>query len=320
MGEFEEETYSTVFTALKHPIRRKILRVLSIGQHSFTDLQNSFNVNSPVLTYHLDAMKDLVSKTEDGKYRLSAMGEGAMALMERVEEPPKAESSATLNKSRRKVSLIQMFTVFGAIALVTAGLYLAAFTTVQTSYSLPYNSISAPTSAIIDGVLYKTNINLTLPPTQEMQDSGGSYVYVGFESPKEFTPGAYNIRLNYLQYSESERAYIVKTMDYSGKFTTSENRGGYAFMESLQVPFGGGFGGSINAPLNIVVGLWTNTTLDNAASQVRVEAPLSQSQGGYRYDQPYLDKALWCIGSGIVALVAILLLSILQIPRKIEYR
>jgi predicted transcriptional regulator len=90
MGEFEEETYSTVFTALKHPVRRRLLRTLSQGSQSFTDLQSAFKVNSAVLTYHLDAMKDLVCKTDDGKYSLSTMGEGALALMERVEEPPKA--------------------------------------------------------------------------------------------------------------------------------------------------------------------------------------------------------------------------------------
>jgi len=53
-------------------------------------MQNLFKVDSPYLTYHLDALKELVSKTEDGRYRLSAVGEGAMALMEEVEEPHRA--------------------------------------------------------------------------------------------------------------------------------------------------------------------------------------------------------------------------------------
>jgi len=110
MGEFEEETYSTVFAALKHPIRRKILRALSEGPGSFTEMQTSFNINSPILTYHLEALRDLVSKTEDGKYRLSATGEGATALMEKVEEAPKT-MSRIFPSTRRKLKY-KMWQIF----------------------------------------------------------------------------------------------------------------------------------------------------------------------------------------------------------------
>lgn len=94
MAEFEEETYSTIFAALKHPSRRKILRLLSEKPRSFTEMQNLFKVESPYLTYHLDALKQLVSKTENGRYRLSAVGEAAMALMRGVEEAPKKPTFA----------------------------------------------------------------------------------------------------------------------------------------------------------------------------------------------------------------------------------
>ena len=93
MVEFEEETYSVVFTALKHPIRRKILRVLAEGPRGFTDMQRIFNVSSPFLTYHLESLKELVLKTESGMYRLSNMGEGATALMEKVEERSEEHTS-----------------------------------------------------------------------------------------------------------------------------------------------------------------------------------------------------------------------------------
>jgi DNA-binding transcriptional ArsR family regulator len=170
---FEKETNSTVFAALKHPIRRKILRVLSEGSRSFTDMQNSFNVNSPVLTYHLEALRDLISRTEDGKYRLSATGEGAIALMERVEEAPKTTSRTVSPTGRRRVlSLFQLTTTILAITLLISGWYLASVSEIRTSYSLPYESFSRRTPPTINGVIYDTCITTLVPPTEEPVTNG----------------------------------------------------------------------------------------------------------------------------------------------------
>ena len=111
MAEFEEETYSTIFAALKHPTRRKILRLLSEKPRSFTEIQNLFKVDSPYLTYHLDALKELVSKTEDGRYRLSTMGEGAMALMRGVEEAPKKPAFALPLKWKSCIIVLALSTI-----------------------------------------------------------------------------------------------------------------------------------------------------------------------------------------------------------------
>jgi DNA-binding transcriptional ArsR family regulator len=137
MGEFEEETYSTVFTALKHPVRRRILRTLSKDSQTFTDLQSAFKVNGAVLTYHLDAMKDLICKTEDGKYGLSTMGEGAMALMERVEDPPKVTPTKPSHKNSRRLSILQSVTICIAVVLLVSGTYLTSIPAVQTFYDVP---------------------------------------------------------------------------------------------------------------------------------------------------------------------------------------
>jgi len=92
MASSEEETYSTVFASLKHPIRRKILRILSAGPESFSELQKAFNIESSHLTYHLEGLGNLLLKTEDGKYALSSLGEAAVSMMKQVEEPPKTVS------------------------------------------------------------------------------------------------------------------------------------------------------------------------------------------------------------------------------------
>ena len=148
MGEFEEETYSTVFTALKHPIRRKILRTLYENARSFTDMQNMYNVNGAVLTYHLEAMKDLVSKTDEGKYKLSDMGEGAIALMERVEEPPKAPTASSSPKKKRRLLIVQAALVFAAIILLVSGSYLASMTSVRVYYDLPLSVVFSERSQL----------------------------------------------------------------------------------------------------------------------------------------------------------------------------
>lgn len=88
-GSEEEETYSTIFTPLKHPIRRRVLRILSGGPQSFSELQRVFKIESSHLTYHLEGLGNLLLKTEDGKYGLSSLGEAAVSMMRQVEEPPK---------------------------------------------------------------------------------------------------------------------------------------------------------------------------------------------------------------------------------------
>ncbi|MFQ5911061.1 MAG: helix-turn-helix domain-containing protein, partial [Thermoplasmata archaeon] len=83
----DEETYSTVFSALRHPVRRRILRILARGPNSFTEIQRDVDVGSSHFNYHLDELGELVVKTEDGRYRLSSPGRAALRLMEGVEEP-----------------------------------------------------------------------------------------------------------------------------------------------------------------------------------------------------------------------------------------
>jgi len=87
MSNSEEDTYSVVFGSLKHPIRRKILRMLSAQAASFTDLQRQMSIESSHLTYHLESLGSLLLRTEDGKYSLSSLGQAAATMMRHVEDP-----------------------------------------------------------------------------------------------------------------------------------------------------------------------------------------------------------------------------------------
>jgi DNA-binding transcriptional ArsR family regulator len=83
----EEDTYSIIFSALKHPSRRKIIRILGEGSNTYTMLQNKLGVETGFLNYYLDSLSGLVMKDEEGRYCLSGLGRSALSLISQVEEP-----------------------------------------------------------------------------------------------------------------------------------------------------------------------------------------------------------------------------------------
>ena len=113
----EEEAYSTIFTSLKHPIRRKILRMLSEKPKSFSEIQEAFRIESSHLTYHLENLGELVSKMEDGKYRLSTFGEAAVTTMSKVEEAPKVTEPKLLSSLSIKWKSFFVVLMIGLVVL-----------------------------------------------------------------------------------------------------------------------------------------------------------------------------------------------------------
>ncbi|MFQ5711967.1 MAG: ArsR/SmtB family transcription factor, partial [Candidatus Geothermarchaeales archaeon] len=116
----EDETYSTIFKALKHPIRRGIMRMLRGDGVAYSEMLEALGIESGHLKYHLEAMRDLISKTEEGRYRLSSLGRAALGLMEGVEEPRR--ETMKLAGYRRKMLVLSSLLVivsllFGGIGL-----------------------------------------------------------------------------------------------------------------------------------------------------------------------------------------------------------
>ena len=89
MSEVDEEVYTTIFNALRHGVRRRILRMLSETQMNFSAINERLNISSSHLTYHLDSLRELVSK-DDTSYRLSVFGRAAVDMMNGIENPPPA--------------------------------------------------------------------------------------------------------------------------------------------------------------------------------------------------------------------------------------
>jgi hypothetical protein len=108
MAHPEDETYSLIFRSLRHPIRRKILRLLSESPHGFSEMQEALKIESPHLTYHLESLGNLLSKTEDAKYCLSSFGKAAVDVMSDVEEPPKPAMHLQFSPKRWKALLAML--------------------------------------------------------------------------------------------------------------------------------------------------------------------------------------------------------------------
>ena len=86
-GSPEDEIYSVMFASLKHPVRRKILRMLGQKSMTFMEMVEQLGVSTPHLTYHLESLNELVSKeADDGHYKLSSFGQAAVSAMKGVED------------------------------------------------------------------------------------------------------------------------------------------------------------------------------------------------------------------------------------------
>jgi DNA-binding transcriptional ArsR family regulator len=84
----EEEIYSVMFSSLRHPARRKILRMLSERKVTYSQMLEELAIPSSHLTYHLENLGELVLKDEKGSYALSSFGKAAVTMMRGAEEVP----------------------------------------------------------------------------------------------------------------------------------------------------------------------------------------------------------------------------------------
>jgi DNA-binding transcriptional ArsR family regulator len=122
MPDSDEEIYSIMFSSLKHPARRKILRMLSEKPMTFSQLLEELGVSSSHLTYHLENLGELVTKTETGKYKLSTFGAASVETMKIVEEAPAVRSKHGFPLSLRWRSLLAILVI--AVVLLASMSYI----------------------------------------------------------------------------------------------------------------------------------------------------------------------------------------------------
>ncbi len=137
MPEGKEEIYSIMFSSLKHPVRRKILRVLSDKPLAFSDMLDLLGISSSNLTYHLDSLGELVSKDETGVYRLSTFGQASVSTMKIVEEAPQVQT----NKRNGKARKWQIFTGTLLICVIVIASFAALQSNVASQAETEKNSL-----------------------------------------------------------------------------------------------------------------------------------------------------------------------------------
>jgi hypothetical protein len=130
----EDEIYSTMFSSLKHPVRRKILRMLGNKPMTFMEMVDELGVSSSHLTYHLESLGELVSKQDSGQYKLSAFGVATIGAMKGVEDIHEAEPKRKQVTSKWKmasVALLIATIAVSALAGIAINSYMQIYNTQQ---------------------------------------------------------------------------------------------------------------------------------------------------------------------------------------------
>lgn len=81
-----------IFNALSHPLRQRVVSLLSVEPRTYTYLLETLKVESGHLAYHLRHLGDVVEKDTEGLYTLTKLGWDAYRFMEN-ERPPEEEKT-----------------------------------------------------------------------------------------------------------------------------------------------------------------------------------------------------------------------------------
>jgi hypothetical protein len=135
MPTSEEETYSIIFSSLKHPARRKILRMLSEKTMTFSQMLEALAIPSSHLTYHLENLGELVVKGEGGKYKLSSFGKASVSMMKSAEEVPDVYSKRFSALPFRWKSIFAVFMIAVVLLASLSVVQYSAFSQMAGNYS-----------------------------------------------------------------------------------------------------------------------------------------------------------------------------------------
>lgn len=114
----EESTYSSIFQALKHPIRRRILRMLDHQPLTYTEILTELGVDNGLLNYHLENLTELLRKEDDGRYRLSGFGYAGLSVLEKVENPASDKAHTSPRFSQHQKTLFIVLAVLLCVSLI----------------------------------------------------------------------------------------------------------------------------------------------------------------------------------------------------------
>jgi len=136
MSSSPEETYSNMFSSLKHPARRKILKMLSERSMTFSQMLNKLEINGSHLTYHLETLGEFLVKMENGKYELSSFGEASVSMMKGAEEVQSIQTKKFSPLSLRWKSLFAVLIMIIMLLASVSYVQYASFNQLSMDYGL----------------------------------------------------------------------------------------------------------------------------------------------------------------------------------------
>jgi DNA-binding transcriptional ArsR family regulator len=155
--KIEEETYSLIFTSLKHPIRRQILRMLADEPLTYSEILETLNIDSGHLSYHLESLGDLTVHDENGHYQLSSFGVATVKLMGGVEEQTPAKSH---RKFKLRRILAKVYPVILVLALIGASFHFVTYATVASTRTLSTDQVLPLPFYVDAGQTFEVNVTL----------------------------------------------------------------------------------------------------------------------------------------------------------------
>jgi len=136
MSDSTEETYSAMFSSLRHPARRKILKMLCDKEMSFSQMLDELEIPGSHLTYHLENLSEFLVKLPDGKYKLSSVGEASCSIMKGAEEVPNMHTQKFSVLPLKWKTILTVFTIGIILLSSTAVAQYYFFNQLSTDYGL----------------------------------------------------------------------------------------------------------------------------------------------------------------------------------------
>lgn len=134
MSDSTEETYSAMFSSLRHPARRKILKMLSEKEMSFSQMLDELEIPGSHLTYHLENLGEFLIKMPDGKYKLSNIGESCCAIMKGAEEVPNKHGQKFTGLPLKWKTVLTIFAIGIILSATVSGVQYYFFNQLSSDY------------------------------------------------------------------------------------------------------------------------------------------------------------------------------------------
>lgn len=138
----EEDLFTTVFSELKHPIRRDIVKFIGNKEKSYTEILEHVDVERGKLNFHLRNLMNLVHRNTSGNYELSDLGLSGLDLIEKIESIRGFKAEKRWMNTSIAIIYLALFT--GLLALMSPFI----------NYFVLLTGISALASAMLLAVLW----------------------------------------------------------------------------------------------------------------------------------------------------------------------